>query len=246
MGLENIEISSLVPDPVTRDIHLVEVSTESEEVENLSVIRDNRPQHKNSVTEEVENLSVIRDNRPQHKNSVTEEVENLSVIRDNRPQHKNSVTEEVENLSVIRDNRPQHKKSVTEEVENLSVSRDNRPQHKILVTEEIVNRDTSTPSPKFVVGRQVIKSDGVYVEGAIQGMKMTFTADTGAARTVVSAKNFHKIPLSKRPTLQKSNILASANGQPLTELGKGVFTIKLGKLTLDSEVIIAEIEDDAL
>ena len=225
MGLENIEISSLVPDPVTRDINLVEVSTESEEVENLSVIRDNRPRHKDSVTEEVENLSVIRDNRPQHKNSVTEEVENLSVIRDNRPQHKDSVTEEVENLSVIRDN---------------------RPQHKILVTEEIVNRDTSAPSPKFVVGRQVIKSDGVYVEGAIQGMKMTFTADTGAARTVVSAKIFHKIPLSKRPTLQKSNILASANGQPLTELGKGVFTIKLGKLTLDSEVIIAEIEDDAL
>jgi predicted aspartyl protease len=35
------------------------------------------------------------------------------------------------------------------------------------------------------------------VEGAIQGMKMTFTADTGAARTVVSAKIFHKIPLSK-------------------------------------------------
>ena len=114
MGLENIEISSLVPDPVTRDINLVEVSTESEEVENLSVIRDNRPQHNNSVTEEVENLSMIRDNRP---------------------------------------------------------------QQKILVTEEIVNRDTSTPSPKFVVGRQVIKSDGVYVEGAIQGMKMTFTAD---------------------------------------------------------------------
>jgi hypothetical protein len=125
LGLENIEISSLVPDPVTRDINLVEVSTESEEVENLSVIRDNRPQHKNSVTEEVENLSVIRNNRP---------------------------------------------------------------QHKISVTEEIVNRDTSPPSPKFVVGRQVIKSDGVYVEGAIQGMKMTFTADTGAARTVVSAK----------------------------------------------------------
>ena len=84
----------------------------------------------------------------------------MSVIRDNRPQHKNSVTEEVENLSVIRDNRPQHKDSVTEEVENLSVIRDNRPQHKILVTEEIVNRDTSAPSPKFVVGRQVIKSDG--------------------------------------------------------------------------------------
>jgi hypothetical protein len=45
------DIFSLVPDPVTRHINLVEVSTESEEVENLSVIRDNRPQHKNSVTE---------------------------------------------------------------------------------------------------------------------------------------------------------------------------------------------------
>jgi hypothetical protein len=204
LGLENIEISSLVPDLVTRDINLVEVRTESEEVNNLSVIRDNRPQHKHSVTEEVENFSVIPDNRPQHKDSVTEEVENLSVIRDNRPQLKISVTEEIE------------------------------------------NRDTSPPSPKFVVGRQVIKSDGVYVEGVIQGMKITFTADTGAARTVVSAKNVHKIPLSQRPALQKYNILASANGQPLTELGKGVFTIKLGKLTLDSEVIIAEIEDDAL
>ena len=102
----------------------------------------------------------------------------------------------------------------------MSVIRDNRPQYQISVTEEIVNRETSPPCPKCVVGRQVIKSDGVYVEGVIQGMKIIFTADTGAARTVVSAKYFHKIPLSKRPTFQKSNILTSANGQPLTELGK--------------------------
>jgi hypothetical protein len=79
LSLESIEISNLVP--VTRDINLVEVSTESEDVNNLSVIRENRPQHKNSVTEEVENMSVIRDNRPQHKYSATQEVENVSVIR---------------------------------------------------------------------------------------------------------------------------------------------------------------------
>ena len=79
LGLENIEISNLVT--VTRDINMVEVRTESEDVSNLSVIRENRPHHKNSVTEEVENMSVIRDNRPQHKYSATEEVENVSVIR---------------------------------------------------------------------------------------------------------------------------------------------------------------------
>jgi hypothetical protein len=29
-----------------------------------------------------------------------------------------------------------------------------------------------------VVGRQVMRSDGVYVDGSIQGIKVTFTADT--------------------------------------------------------------------
>ena len=35
-------------------------------------------------------------------------------------------------------------------------------------------------------------------------------------------------------------------GNPWLNWEKAVFTIKLGKLTLDSEVSIAEIEDDAL
>jgi hypothetical protein len=51
--------------------------------------------------------------------------------------------------------------------------------------------NTSAPSPKFAVGRQVIKSDGVYVEGAIQGMNITFTADTEAARTVCRESWFY-------------------------------------------------------
>jgi hypothetical protein len=65
------------------------------------------------------------------------------------------------------------------------------PQHKILVTEEIVNRDTSTPSPKFVVGRQVIKSDGVYVEGAIQGMTMTDAGNLGFIQQYNSFSQFY-------------------------------------------------------
>jgi hypothetical protein len=32
--------------------------------------------------------------------------------------------------------------------------------------------------------------------------------------------------------------LASVNGQPLTEMGKAVFSITLGNLTLDSELIV--------
>jgi hypothetical protein len=106
----------------------------------------------------------------------------------------------------------------------------------------------NSPPLKFldVVGRQVMRSDGVYVDGSIQGIKVTFTADTGAARTVISTKLFRKIPNSKKPRLERSSALASVNGQPLTEMGKAVFNITLGSLTLDSGLIVAEIEDEAL
>ena len=142
---------------------------------------------------------------------------------------------------------------VNREVDDLSKSRDNSPP-----TEKIfeVNRevddsskvcDDSPPVEKLdVVGRQVVRSDGVYIEGTIQGMKVTFTADTGAARTVISSRVFRRIPANRKPRLEKSSTLASANGQPLTEMGKAVFTIELGTLTLESELIVADIEDDAL
>jgi predicted aspartyl protease len=116
------------------------------------------------------------------------------------------------------------------EVDDLSKIGDNSPPLKLL----------------DVVERQVMRSDGVYVDGSIQGIKVTFTADTGAARTVISSKLFRKIPNSKKPRLERSSALASVNGQPLTEMGKAVFNITLGNLTLDSELIVAEIEDEAL
>jgi hypothetical protein len=60
-----------------------------------------------------------------------------------------------------------------------------------------------------VVERQVMRVDGVYVDGSIQGIKVTFTADTGAARTVILSKLFRKIPNSKKPRLERSSALAS-------------------------------------
>jgi hypothetical protein len=49
-----------------------------------------------------------------------------------------------------------------------------------------------------------------------------FTADTGAARTVISTKAFKQIPRDKQPQLKKSCTLAGADGQPLVELGKNI------------------------
>ncbi|CAG2199695.1 unnamed protein product [Mytilus edulis] len=97
-----------------------------------------------------------------------------------------------------------------------------------------------------VIARQVLRSEGVYVEGLIQGSEVNFTVDTGAVRTVLSVYAFNKISHVNRPILEKSNILACADGKPLKELGKAYFEIKLGNLCFDTEMIVANIEDEAL
>ncbi|CAC5406440.1 unnamed protein product [Mytilus coruscus] len=48
------------------------------------------------------------------------------------------------------------------------------------------------------------------------------------------------------PKLEKSNTLASANGQPLVEKGKAVFNLELGNLSLAKELVVAEVEDEVL
>ncbi|VDI12962.1 Hypothetical predicted protein [Mytilus galloprovincialis] len=122
----------------------------------------------------------------------------------------------------------------------------------------IVKRETSSNSnskeetrseqsvASNVIARQVLRSDGVYVEGHIQGSEVNFTVDTGAVRTVLSVYAFNKIPHVNRPILEKSNTLACADGKPLKELGKAIFEIKLGNLCFNTEMIVANIEDEAL
>ncbi|CAG2241471.1 unnamed protein product [Mytilus edulis] len=108
-------------------------------------------------------------------------------------------------------------------------------------------KDETPQSNKLdIIGRQVVRCDGVYIDGSIQGVKVTFTADTGAARTVISTRIFKKIPHSDRPKLEKSSTLASANGQPLVEKGKAIFNLELGNLSLAKELVVAEIEDEVL
>ena len=97
-----------------------------------------------------------------------------------------------------------------------------------------------------VIGRQVFRCDGVYVKGQVHEFDINFTVDTGAARTVLSTQTFRRIPQFKRPNLKKSHTLASVNGEPLQEIGKAIFVIKLGKFNFETELIVADIEDEAL
>ena len=97
-----------------------------------------------------------------------------------------------------------------------------------------------------IVRRQVPKCDGIYVKGKIQGIDVTFIADTGATQTIVSRRIYEKIPAECRPQLKKTSSLTGAGGDPMVELGKAVFDIQLESLCLKREVVVAEIEDQAL
>ena len=94
-----------------------------------------------------------------------------------------------------------------------------------------------------VIGRQVIRNEGVYLEGNIEGVKVTLTADT---RTVVSTRVLHKIPTVRRPKLEASRSLASADAKPLKEKGKATFNLQIGDFKLQKELFVAEIEDEIL
>lgn len=103
-----------------------------------------------------------------------------------------------------------------------------------------------TCTPGVQVKRQLLKADGIYVPGTVEGIKVEFTADTGAARTILSDRFYLRLPRDKRPELTETMSLVAVNGDALKVMGKAVFKIQLGNLALQREVIVAGIEDECL
>ncbi|KAK3089658.1 hypothetical protein FSP39_005425, partial [Pinctada imbricata] len=89
-------------------------------------------------------------------------------------------------------------------------------------------------------------SDGVYVEGTVEGIKIIFTADTGSSITIVSERTYNKIPEQYKPKLVPSSTVANANGIPLQELGRAMFDLTIGDLSIYKELLVAKIEDEGL
>lgn len=88
--------------------------------------------------------------------------------------------------------------------------------------------------------------DGLYINIKIQGVKMLFTADTGATKTVISDRVYKKIPEELRPKLKPTTKLTGACGTPMVELGKATFDIELEDFKVRHEVTVAEIVDEGL
>ena len=88
--------------------------------------------------------------------------------------------------------------------------------------------------------------DGIYIRGNIQGYPILYTADTGASKTVISKRVYDNMRSADRPTLTKSAKLVGAGGSSINERGKGNFNVQLGPVSVETEAIVAEIEDDGL
>ena len=54
------------------------------------------------------------------------------------------------------------------------------------------------------------KTNGCYVSGKIQGIRTTFTLDTGATHTLISDRLYYQIPKRDRPKLHGSELLKHA------------------------------------
>ncbi|XP_052778481.1 uncharacterized protein LOC128215916 [Mya arenaria] len=98
------------------------------------------------------------------------------------------------------------------------------------------------------VRRQSSKAlaEGVYVKGSVNGHSVTFTADTGASRTIVSTRVFEQLEVETRPLLDKTARLVGAGGAPIREAGQAKLNLRLGPMQLVEDVMVADIEDDAL
>lgn len=78
-------------------------------------------------------------------------------------------------------------------------------------------------------------------------MNVLFTIDTGATRTIISERVYNSIPQAQRPKLKPSPTLSDATGQPLSQLGTAMFSVKLfPNVEFSCEIIVAKIEDDGL
>ena len=87
-------------------------------------------------------------------------------------------------------------------------------------------------------------SDGIYLQGLVEGVPVTFVVDTGAEKTIISKKIFSKI--DRKPQLAEKDGLLHAGGAPLKDYGICTLNIQLDNATVLTEVIIADIQDDAI
>lgn len=97
------------------------------------------------------------------------------------------------------------------------------------------------------IRREVPVYNGIYVDGELQGLEVTYTVDTGASTSIVSSKLFRQIPTEVRPKLHNVGGSAKgAGGNPIRTWGVASFEITLGPVCITRNLVVADITDEIL
>ena len=97
-----------------------------------------------------------------------------------------------------------------------------------------------------VTRRQKPRDPGIYAKGAIDGVKVNFTIDSGASLMSVSYQVYQKIPENRRPKLKESGPTNHAGGGELRNYGSAIMELQIGPLQFDHECRIVGITHDVL
>ena len=96
--------------------------------------------------------------------------------------------------------------------------------------------------------RKLPKFCGVYINGLLNGLEVTYTVDGAATDTLIASWIYEQLPEDVRPKLQPEtgSMTSGAGGGPIQILGKAKFELQLGPEKLIREVRVAEIKDEIL
>ena len=91
--------------------------------------------------------------------------------------------------------------------------------------------------------------DGLYVQGRVEDVHVTFLVDTGANITIIKPDIYFKIPVQDRPPLESKSIkMVTADGNSLSFKGQGWFKVTIDNdgAEVEHRVWVADIELDGI
>ena len=92
-----------------------------------------------------------------------------------------------------------------------------------------------------IIRREIPKSDGLYVEGWINGEEVIITIDTVAESTLMRHDMYFRLKGSRRPDLIKAVPPVGPDGSPMKHYGQAMFSIEMGPLVLERKVTVVHV-----
>ena len=92
-----------------------------------------------------------------------------------------------------------------------------------------------------------IQDTDMCVEGTVEGVKIGWLVDTGSSITILSLREYGKIPRSRRPALEPcTRKLYQADRGPMRAEGQATVTIGVGRFSVRHTVVIVDCSDEGI